>query len=359
MDYHFLVFIIKNTHLYKFHINLQSGDFVKRILFIGILALLIIPMSALALVTFAGDQVNIVEPVNDDVFVTGNAIYVNAPVQGITAIGNTITITAPVKGDVTAAGGTVTINNDIGGSVVAVGGNVDIAGNVSNNVEIHGGIVTIRKSVTIGKDATITAGSVQNDGAVLGTLSIQNQSGENRIRAGTYEVKPDQSPMKLFGWLFVVAAILLILGWFIIGLLLIRIMPVRFLQVESEIRTNGIVNFVVGFAAIIIAIVGFVLFAITIVLLPLALVLGGMILIGLLLANLFVALSLGRAICGYFNWTVKEWQFYTIGFLALCILFLIPIINILVFVISSCLGFGATLYAIQKNWGSITGTSTS
>jgi hypothetical protein len=163
--------------------------------------------------------------------------------------------------------------------------------------------------------------------------------------------------MRLLLGLFAVAAILLVLGWFIIGLLLIRIMPVRFLQVESEIRTNGIVNFVVGLAAIIIAVIGFVLLAITIVFLPLALVLGSLILIGLLLANLFVALSLGRAICGYFNWTVKEWQIYTIGFLVLCVLFLIPIINILVFGIGTCLGFGAILYAIQKNWGSITGAS--
>jgi hypothetical protein len=330
---------------------------MKRILFMGILALLVIPTSVFAIVTYAGDQVNIVEPVNDDVFASGNMISVNAPVQSITAIGGTITINAPVKGDVTAAGGTVTINNDVGGKVVAIGGSVDIAGNVSNDVELHGGSVTIRKSATIGKDATISAGSVQNDGAVLGTLSIQSQSGENRIRAATHEVKPDQSPMRLFLGLFALAAILLVLGWFIIGLLLIRIMPVRFLQVESEIRTNGIVNFVAGFAAIIIAVIGFVLLAITIVLLPLALVLAGMVLIGLLLANLFVALSLGRAICGYFNWMVKEWQIYTIGFLVLCVLFLIPIINILVFGIGTCLGFGAILYAIQKNWGSITGDS--
>jgi hypothetical protein len=330
---------------------------MKRILFIGILAILVIPTSVFALVTYAGDRVNIVEPVNDDVFASGNMISVNAPVQSITAIGGTITINAPVKGDVTAAGGTVTINNDVGGKVVAIGGSVDIAGNVNNDVELHGGSVTIRKTATIGKDATISAGSVQNDGAILGTLSIRSQSGENRMRAGTHELKLDQSPMRLLLGLFAVAAILLVLGWFIIGLLLIRIMPDRFLQVESEIRTNGIVNFVVGLAAIIIAVIGFVLLAITIVFLPLALVLGGLVLIGLLLANLFVALSLGKLICGYFNWTVKEWQIYTIGFLVLCVLFLIPIINILVFGIGTCLGFGAILYAIQKNWGSISGVS--
>ena len=51
-------------------------------------------------------------------------IEVNAPVQSIVAAGGTITINAPVKGDVVAAGGTVTINDDVGGKVVAVGGTI-------------------------------------------------------------------------------------------------------------------------------------------------------------------------------------------------------------------------------------------
>jgi hypothetical protein len=328
---------------------------MKWLLIIVVLALLAIPVSVSALVTYSGNQVNIIDPVNDDVFATGNMIDVNAPVQSITAAGGTITINAPVKGDVIAAGGTVTINADVGGKVVAIGGNIDLAGNVSTNVVLQGGSVTIRKSATIGKDATISAGSVRNAGTVMGTLSVQSQSVENTGSAGTYEVKPDQSPVKSLAWLFSVAAILLTLGWFIIGLILIRIMPARFLQVESEVRTTTVIKCVVGFAAIIIAILVFVLLAITIVLLPLALVLGGMALIGLLLANLFVASSLGRVICGYLKWSGKEWQLYTIGFLALCILFLIPIINILAFVISFSLGFGAILYAVQKNWGAITG----
>ncbi len=84
----------------------------------------------------------------------------NAPVQSIVAAGGTITINAPVKGDVIAAGGTVTINDDVGGKVVAVGGSIDLAGNVSTNAVLQGGTVNIRKSVTIGKDAAISAGSV-------------------------------------------------------------------------------------------------------------------------------------------------------------------------------------------------------
>jgi hypothetical protein len=108
-----------------------------------------------------------------------------------------------------------------------------------------------------------------------------------------------------------------------------------------------------------ISIIAFFLLAITIILLPLALVLGVMVLISLLLANLFVASSLGRIISGYLKWSGKEWQLYTLGFLALCILSVIPIINILTFVISFSLGFGAILYAVRNNWGSITGSAPS
>ncbi|HET6581164.1 MAG TPA: hypothetical protein VFG36_04705, partial [Methanoregula sp.] len=255
------------------------------------------------------------------------------------------------------AGGTVTINGDVGGKVVAVGGTIDIAGNVTTNVLLNGGTVTIRKSATIGKDAMISGGTVRNAGTVVGNLTVQSQSAENTGSAGTYEVKPDQGMGASALWVLSVLAILLCLGWFIFGLLLIRVMPVRFLQVESEVRTSTILKFVVGFAAIIIAVIAFVLLAITIVLLPLALVLGGLVLIGLLLANLFVASGLGRVISGYLKWNGKEWQLYTVGFLVLSVLFLIPVINILAFVISTSLGFGAILYAVRNNWAAIAGSA--
>jgi len=332
---------------------------MKKVLIIVLLVLLAVPASVSALVTYSGNQVNIVDPVNDDVFATGGMIEVNAPVRSITAAGGTITINAPVSGDVIAAGGTVTINGDIGGKVVAVGGTVDLAGNVTTNAVLQGGTVTIRKSATIGKDAMISAGTVRNAGTVTGKLSVQSQSAENTGSAGSYEVKPGQDAGASAVWVVSFLAILLCLGWFIIGLLLIRIMPARFLQVESEVHTHTLLKFIVGFAAIIIAVIAFVILAITVVLLPLALVLGGLSLIGLLLANLFIASGLGRVIISYLKWNWKEWQLYTLGFLVLFVLFLIPIINILAFVISTSLGFGAILYAVRKNWDTITGSAPS
>ncbi len=330
---------------------------MKKFIIVVLLALLAMPVSVSALVTYSGNQVNIIEPVADDVFATGGMIEVNAPVRSITAAGGTITINAPVSGDVIAAGGTVTINGDVGGKVVAVGGTIDLAGNVTTNVVLQGGTVTIRKSATIGKDAMISGGTVRNAGTVTGKLTVQSQSVENTGSTGTYEAKPDRGMGASALWVLSALAILLALGWFIVGLLIIRVMPSRFLQVESEVRTSAILKCVIGFAAIIITVIAFVLLAITIVLLPLALVLGGLALIGLLLANLFVASGLGRVISGYLKWNGKEWQIYTLGFLVLSVLFLIPIINILAFVISTSLGFGAILYAVRNNWAAITGSA--
>ena len=327
---------------------------MKKFLII-ILILLAIPLSVSALVTYSGTQVSIDEPVMDDVFVTGNMIEVNAPVQSIVAAGGTITINAPVKGDVVAAGGAVTINDDIGGKLVAVGGSIDLAGNVSTNAVLQGGSVNIRKSAVIGRDATITAGSVHNAGTVNGKLSVQSRDVENTGTAGTYEVKVDRSPGR-FLWLFSLIALLLTIGWYILGLLMIRFVPVRFLQVESEVRINTLVKFAVGFAAMIISVIAFVLLAITIILLPLAIILGVIVLISLVLANLFVASSLGRVIFGYMKWSGKEWQLYTVGFLVLCILSIIPVINILTFVSGLSLGFGAILYTIHNNREAISGS---
>jgi len=332
---------------------------MKKILIILLLALVAIPVSVSALVTYSGNQVNIVDPVNDDVFATGGMIEVNAPVRSITAAGGTITINAPVSGDVIAAGGTILLNSDVGGKVVALGGTIDLAGNVTTNAVLQGGTVTIQKPATIGKDAMISGGTVRNAGTVLGKLSVQSQSVENTGSAGTYEVKPVRGVGASALWIFSILAILLCLGWFIIGLLLIRIMPTRFLQVEQEIRTNTLLKCVVGFVAIIIAAIACVFLAITVVFLPLALVLGSLAFIGLALANLFVASGLGRVIGRFLKWNGKEWQLYTVGFLALSVLFLIPVINILAFIISTSLGFGAILYAVQENRGALTGSAPS
>lgn len=332
---------------------------MKKYLIIALLVLLVIPAGVSALVTYSGSSVNIIDPVADDVFVTGGMIEVNAPVRSITAAGGTITINAPVSEDVIAAGGTIIINGDVGGKVVAVGGNIDLSGNVTTNAVLQGGTVTVRNSATVGKDAMISAGSVRNAGTVLGTLSVQSQSVENTGHAGTVIVKKAQGSGIATVWLFSVVAVLLSLGWFIIGLLLIRILPARFFQVEREVRTDTLLKCVVGFASIIIAFLACIFLAISVVLLPLALVLGGMVFIGLLLAGLFVASGLGRVIGGFLKWNGKEWQLYTAGFLALMILLLIPIINILTFVISVSLGFGAILYTIRKNWGAITGSAPS
>src|SRR4030042_4977844 len=150
---------IPTAHLISASGNLQSGNTMKKFLIVVLLVLLALPVSVSALVTYSGNQVNILDPVPDDVFATGGMIEVNAPVRSITAAGGSITINAPVSGDVIAAGGTVTINGDIGGKVVAVGGTIDLAGNVTTNVLLQGGTVTIRESATLGERAKLSGGT--------------------------------------------------------------------------------------------------------------------------------------------------------------------------------------------------------
>jgi hypothetical protein len=222
---------------------------MKMFIIIAVLVLLAVPAGVSALVTYSGNDVTIIDPVDDDVFITGGMIEVNAPVRSITAAGGSITINAPVSGDVIAAGGTISIHGDVGGKVVAFGGTIDLAGNVTTNVVLQGGTVTIQESSTIGKDAMISAGSVQNAGTVLGKLTVQSQSVENTGHAGSYEVKQRQGIGAAVVWFLSVLAILLLIGWFITGLILIRVMPARFGQIDLKSATNTLLKFGVGFAS--------------------------------------------------------------------------------------------------------------
>ena len=69
--------------LYLAPYDLPSGEMMKKFLIIILFALLAIPLGVSALVTYSGNQVSINDPVNDDIFVTGNIIEVNAPFPSI------------------------------------------------------------------------------------------------------------------------------------------------------------------------------------------------------------------------------------------------------------------------------------
>jgi hypothetical protein len=331
---------------------------LQGIMSLGILVfcLLLIPSGVTALKSFSGDQVSIDTPVADDVFATGGMITVNAPIDSLIAAGGTITLNAPVKGDVIVAGGRIIANNNIGGKLVAAGGSVDVNGDVGTNALLAGGKVTLDPRSTVGRDAGISAGTVTSSGHVAGNLSIRSQNFVNTgsvSGTSTYVKTEHESLSKIF----TIIGILFSIGWLILGLVVLKIAPSRFRVVEDEVTKTPVVKLVVGFVGLIAACIVLLFLAITIVGLPIALVVGLLVFIGIIFSVLFVSSALGRWLMSVLKLAINDWYAFIAGFILLNILFRVPIAGIIILIVTVSLGFGALLYAVNNHWKIITGTT--
>jgi hypothetical protein len=306
---------------------------------------------AQALRTFSGDIVSIDTPIDDDVFAAGSMVNINAPVDSATAIGGTVNVNAPVKGDLLAGGGQVHINSDVGGKVMAAGGSIDQSGNIGTNLVAMGGQVSILSQSNISKDALIIGENVVNAGRVNGTLTVSASEFENTGSAGKVDfqkrvhTEEDKSEgLRGFG-LFGLAWII---GYLILGLILLRIFPKLFAAIGEEITRSPAVVTAVGFVSIIAAFIALVLIAVTIIGLPIAIVGFMLTVIALMLTGTFVSFTLGKWIGSRFSLKYGDMALFLIGFVILNVLFLIPFLGGLVYLISASMGFGAIVYSAKN-----------
>lgn len=283
--------------------------------------------------TFSGETVSIDTPVEDDVFAAGSIVNINAPVDSAVVTGGTISINAPVKGDVFALGGQVYINSDVGGKVVTAGGQVNIL--PGRNVD---------------KDALIAGGNVVNAGHVNGTLTVGANQFSNAGSAGRVEfhkVESRKEESRQVREEFSFFGLLIILGYFILGLILVRYLPGIFMAVDGEARSSPVLKTIVGFVLIIASVIAVLLLALTVVGLPIALISSLLIIAALALTGTFLSYSLGKEIGERLKLKQGDLVLFVIGFVILNVLFLLPYVGWLISLISVCLGFAAILYAAR------------
>jgi hypothetical protein len=297
---------------------------------------------AQALKTFSGGVVSIDTPVDDDIFAAGSMVNINAPVNSAVVAGGTINVNAPVKGDLIAGGGQINLNSDVGGKVVAGGGTLNLAGAVGTNLVAAGGQINVLSGTDVGKDAYLAGGAVVNSGEINGTLSVSAQSFQNSGSAGKVEfyqreTRPEEKRSEVFDPF----RLLMILGYLILGLILVRYLPKGFLSVDNEMRSSPVIK-IAAFVAIF-------LVALTVVGLPIAFIGLLLVLLAWMLSGIFVAFSLGRWIGGKVKVSQSDLVLFLIGFIILNVVFLLPYVGGLVGLISLSLGFGAFLYSARHH----------
>jgi cytoskeletal protein CcmA (bactofilin family) len=319
-----------------------------------VLVPLVIPDSAFALQVISGNQISIQEHIQDEVVIFGETVYIEAPVRGAIVFANNIYVNAPIEGDLFAAGGQVTVNTDISGKIVAAGNMIDLSGKSTNAILAANNIHFDPTSVIV-KDAYVVSGTVNNEGNISGKLVAMTDHLQNNGTIGDLEITSQNSMTQdMEGWLSLFG-ILFVIGFGILGIILVKLLPNQFDSVRLVMNKSIIKNTVVGFLLIILFVVVIVLVALTVVGMPVSAFGVLVLIIGLILSSLMVSFALGKKILELLgrksSGDINNISSFLIGFVILNLLYIVPIpyFGQIAQVIVTSMGFGAICYTVRKS----------
>ena len=119
----------------------------------------------------AGDQVVIEGTINGDAYVAGGVVDVEGTINGdLLVAGGMVTVGGTVSDHIRAAGGTLHFNGKVGKDISAAGGSILVgrSGEISGN--LLAGCSNLDILGNVGKEARITSGDAQINGAIKGDL---------------------------------------------------------------------------------------------------------------------------------------------------------------------------------------------
>ncbi|HEX8932520.1 MAG TPA: hypothetical protein VF810_05155 [Patescibacteria group bacterium] len=327
----------------------------------------------------AGDNVNVLGNINGDAYVAGGNVIFNGVVTGdIIAAGGTVTIRGTAQ-NVRVAGGTINIDGVIAKNVTALGGNVTIG----SDAKIAGSIVTGSGTLTllspIGKGATLAAGNAILDNKIngnvyasIGQLTLQPKTqivgnltyisaqpaqlitGATVSGSLIHNLPPKQparpiNPQKVNQFMSGLLAGLLIfkiigiVSLLIIGWILLAVAPHFVKRVSDGIVAQPWQSLGLGFVAMIVSPIAFVLLLTTIIGIPLALIFIALFGIAVFISKLFVMFLIGEKIGLSINKNMPLALALFIGAVIYGAIALIPFLGWLFECVALLLGLGSLL----------------
>jgi cytoskeletal protein CcmA (bactofilin family) len=245
----------------------------------------------------AGDRVVFTDTVTGDALLTGGSVELQGSVGGdVAAAGGDIDLGGSVGQDLYAAGGRVTVRGKVSGSARLAGGEVEVAesASIEDGVSIGGGEVTLRGHV--GRYLQVAGGNVRLNGRVDGDVNVSSgrlSVGPDAVISGRLRHRgPDEPDVdsgaqigggvehtatrhddRVLGGVFGVFSFVWWLGWTLIGVLLIALLPQATRTITDRIRERPGASALLGFAALCIVPIAILITAITLIGIPIAILL--------------------------------------------------------------------------------------
>lgn len=295
--------------------------------------------------TAAGNSVNVNGNVESDFNAAANSIVVNGTVGNtIHAAGRDLVVRGNVGGDIFAAGQNVVIekNSTVMGDFLVAGDVIEINGKILGNVKVAGAsTLIIRGTVEGSVDAmSVKKLTIENGAIIVGKLTyrsanLANIANEKNIKGGI-EYKELKSPdfklnfTEIAYWSLVVKSIVILVTL----LIAVYLMPRLARNFVNETYKKVWPNLGWGaFTLFVIPVIG-ILFFVTFVGIPIAVILGLLYLLAVITAGVATSLIVGSLAIKLYDRKAKEyladWKAVLIGVAITFILSLIPIVGPLV-----------------------------
>lgn len=323
----------------------------------------------------AGSTVDIAGKVNGDVFCTGQTVTISGEVDGdVLCAAQTVTVSGKVNGDVRVAGQVVAISGDVQGSVSAAGQTVTLEGGgrigrdasfAGQTVQVNG---TVDRDLAIGSaSATIDSTVGRNVNAAVETLTLASgtriagavdytgpnalikQDGAQVAGKITYTERHDtgngQAAAAGAAWTgTVVWSLMLLFSAVVFALIFPRELQ-RTTDASVVSVPNALLTVLVGLIAGIVMPFITILLFVTVLGIPLGLLVLTAWALIVMLSGAFAAYYLGRVV-----WRSQTNIVLTmlVGAVIVVVLLLIPIINVIVWLLAVWYGSGAILLALKS-----------
>lgn len=143
----------------------------KKILIVALLSIFLLPVLAFALNFEVGEEIFLMETINDDYYAAGGMVQLESDVNGdMVAAGGRLFIDSVISQDLTLAGGDIIVRGEVQDDARIVGGNITIGSLIKDDLMIGGGNIEITESGYVAGDLIVGGGNIAINGRINGDI---------------------------------------------------------------------------------------------------------------------------------------------------------------------------------------------
>jgi cytoskeletal protein CcmA (bactofilin family) len=315
------------------------------------------------------------ETVKEDVVVSGGNATIDGVIEGNLAVmGGTVDINGSVEGDVAVFGGNLTVLGSVENDAAVFGGNIRNKGMIEGDLFVAGGTVALDSGSVVEGEISMIGGSVNRDtnAVVNGEIKSIDIGQLNKVLPkiatafrfpGRFSGMPGLpwSPARhIFGTFITLSALIVL---YVLNLLVLVIFPKPIEHIVGKIQSNVWISVACGVGIEILYVPLIVLFAVSIIGIPIIPLFILAVLVGLLFGSTAISMIIGERIKKGFNWQVENRiGIFSLGWIAIMIIPLLgsllrgvsilgPLVSALGLVIiyvTHTIGLGGVLYSLIK-----------